>query len=408
MKNVKKDFPIFIHHPDLVYLDSAATSLKPQSVIDAEVEYYSKYSANIKRGVYDIAEVATHKYEESREILKKFIGGESGEIVFTKSTTEAINLVTYALGANILGEGDEIVTTIMEHHSNFVPWQQLCLNTGATLKVIELNDNYELGVVHKNNTIDLKNVITPKTKILAITHVSNVLGTVNPLKVIAREARKINPQIVVVVDGAQAVSNMKVDVADLDCDLYAFSGHKMLGPTGVGVLWGKKKVLDEMTPFLYGGHMIEKVALEETTFAPVPEKFEAGTQPIGQAIALAASVRYLADVGLENIHKHEVVLAQSAKDQLTKKYGDKITWIGARVSQSGILSFNIKGVHGHDVGSILNDQMVCVRAGHHCAMPLHKALNTVGSVRASFYVYNTEEDVERFVTAVGAVVKTFR
>lgn len=399
MKKFKNDFPIFKNNSGLIYLDSGATSLKPQLVIDAVTTYYSEYSANIKRGIYTISEKATEEYEKARETVAKFIGADTNEVIFTRNTTEALNLVMYSLGTNVVGNGDEVVVSIMEHHSNFVPWQQLCLNTGATFKIIGINGDGRLDVFNKS-VINLKQVVTKRTKILALTHVSNVLGTVNPIKEIVAGAKKINPEIIVVVDGAQAVPHLKVDVKDLGCDFYAFSGHKMLGPTGVGVLWGKKKLLDEMEPFLFGGDMIAEVRLEGTTFAEVPEKFEAGTPAIAEAIGLGASIKYLVSVGLDRIYEHELNLVKLYKEKLTKELGDKITFYGPKVPEAGILSFTIEGLHPHDIASILNEDSIAVRAGHHCAMQLHTSLGLTGTTRISLNIYNSEDEVETVVASL--------
>lgn len=404
MKKFKNDFPIFKSNPGLIYLDSGATSLKPQVVLDAMTSYYSEYSANIKRGIYTISEKATEEYEKARETVAKFIGADTNEVVFTRNTTESINLVMYSLGTNIVGKGDEVVVSIMEHHSNFVPWQQLCLNTGATFKIIGINKDGRLDVFNKSE-INLKQVVTSKTKILALTHVSNVLGSVNPIKEIVSQAKRINPEIIVVVDGAQAVPHMKVDVKELGCDFYAFSGHKMLGPTGVGVLWGRKKLLDDMEPFLFGGEMIAEVRLDGTTFADVPEKFEAGTPAIAEVIGLSSAVRYLMSVGLQNIHDHVVRLARFYKDKLTSELGGKITFYGPKVPEAGILSFTIEGLHPHDIASILNEDSIAVRAGHHCAMQLHTSLGLTGTTRISLNIYSSEDEVERVVAGLAKAYK---
>ena len=403
-KSIKEDFPIFKNNSDLIYLDSGATSLKPQSVIDAMSAYYSEYSANIKRGIYTISEKATEEYEKARETVAKFIGAETNEVIFTRNTTESLNLVMYSLGTNIVGKGDEVVVSIMEHHSNFVPWQQLCLNTGATFKIIELGFDFHLDIFNKSK-INLKQVITKKTKILALTHVSNVLGTVNPIKEIVAQAKKINPEIIVVIDGAQAVPHMKVNVKELGCDFYAFSGHKMLGPTGIGVLWGKKELLESMEPFLFGGDMIAEVKLESTTFAEIPEKFEAGTPAIAEAIGLGASIKYLEGVDLNKIHEHEPKLAKVYKEKLTEGLGDKITFYGPKIPESGLLSFTIEGLHPHDIASILNEDSIAVRAGHHCAMQLHTSLGLTGTTRISLNIYNSEDEIDKVVESLSKAYK---
>jgi len=400
MKQLKSDFPIFKKNSGLIYLDSAATAPKPQIVIDAMSAYYADYSANIKRGIYSISEKATEEYEKAREIVSEFIGADTNEIIFTRNTTEALNLIMYSLGTNIVGKDDEVVVSIMEHHSNFVPWQQLCLNTGAAFKIIDIDKNYHLAI--DNNS--LNTVITRRTKILALTHVSNVLGVVNPIKEIVASAKKINPEIIVIVDGAQAVPHMKVDVKELGCDFYVFSGHKMLGPTGVGVLWGKKKILDDMDPFLFGGEMISEVRIDGTQFADVPEKFEAGTPAIAEVIGLGGAVRYLQSVGLQNIHNHELALVKLYKDKLTLALGADVTFYGPMIPEAGILSFSIEGLHPHDIASVLNEDSIAVRAGHHCAMQLHASLELTGTTRISLGIYNSEDEVNIVVASLAKAV----
>ena len=394
----KKDFPIFTAQPSLVYLDSTATSLKPQAVIDKIQEYYTHYSANIFRGVYDISEKATAEYEETRTVIQRFIHAHSEkEIVFTRNTTESINLFVHGI-ENQLQKGDEIVTTIAEHHSNFVPWQQLTVQKGLVLTVIA---NLELQIA------DLKKYVNNKTKIFAITYSSNFLGTVNPIKDIITEVKKINPHIIVLVDGAQAVPHMKVDVQDLGCDAFVFSSHKMLGPTGVGVLWAKETLLKQLQPYQYGGEMIRSVAVAKTEFADLPHRFEAGTPHIAGVIALKEAVHYLEKVGLDVVHRHEKELAQYCYDLLKEQFGDSIRIIGPTKRQSGVVAFVLKGVHAHDVAQLLNEDHIAVRAGHHCAMPLHTALGIEASVRASFYLYNTKKDVDQLIASLTKAKKVF-
>jgi len=398
---IKKDFPIFNNQPKLVYLDSTATSLKPQSVISKLVEYYSDYSANIFRGVYDMSEKATAEYEETRTVVKDFINAPlTEEIIFTRNATESINLFVNGI-KDIFKKGDEIVTTITEHHSNFVPWQQLAKNIQCSFKIISINEE---GILEPQLTYE----ITKKTKILALTYVSNVLGTVNPIKTIIKEAKNINPHIIVLVDGAQAVPHLKVDVTDLGCDAFVFSSHKMLGPTGVGVLWVKKEVLETFPPYQYGGDMIRSVSIEETEFADLPHRFEAGTPHIAGVIAFKEAVHYLKKVGLEDIHAHEVTLAQLCYDRLKEEFSKKITIIGPQKRESGIVAFVVKGVHAHDVAQLLNEDNIAVRAGHHCAMPLHTKLGIEASVRASFYLYNTKEDVEKLIASLHKALHLFK
>jgi len=398
---IKKDFPIFNKQPDLVYLDSTATSLKPQSVISKLDEYYSDYSANIFRGVYDMSEKATAEYEETRTVVKNFINAPlTEEIIFTRNATESINLFVNGI-KDIFKKGDEIVTTITEHHSNFVPWQQLAKNIQCSFKIISINEE---GILEPQLTYE----ITKKTKILALTYVSNVLGTVNPIKTIIKEAKNINPHIIVLVDGAQAVPHLKVDVTDLGCDAFVFSSHKMLGPTGVGVLWVKKELLETFPPYQFGGDMIRSVAIEETQFADLPHRFEAGTPHIAGVIALKEASHYLQGIGLDAIHSYEVELAQICYDRLTEEFGTKIKIIGPQKRESGIVAFAVTGLHAHDVAQLLNEDHIAVRAGHHCAMPLHTKLGIEASVRASFYLYNTKEDVEKLIASLHKALHLFK
>ncbi|MCL4364498.1 SufS family cysteine desulfurase [Patescibacteria group bacterium] len=397
--NIKQDFPIFKNNPGLVYLDSTATSLKPRSVIDKAVEYYSQYSANIFRGVYKISEKATQEYEDTRRVVSEFIKAKSeNEVVFTRNTTESINLIAYGLGRKIVDGNDEIVTSIMEHHSNFVPWQQLAFENGAALKVIDIDED---GYLLKN----INRVVTKRSKILALTYASNVLGTINPIKNIVREAKKINPEIIVVVDAAQAVPHLKVDVQDLGCDFLAFSSHKMLGPTGVGVVWGKEKTLKDMFPFMYGGEMIDEVYVDRTVFKEPPHKFEAGTPSIGEVIAFKEAVSYLNSLGMDKVREHERRLVQFCLQELSNQFGDRIKIFGPTNSEDrgGVVAFEFGRFHPHDVASILDEEGIAVRAGHHCAMPLHTRLGASASVRASFYIYNDESDVEKFIKGLKKV-----
>jgi cysteine desulfurase / selenocysteine lyase len=409
--NYRNNFPLLTTNTKkgLVYLDSAATSLKPQSVINAVNRYYTEYSANIHRGLYPIAERATEEYEQARGKVAKFIrANRAEEVIFTRGTTESINLFAYAWGRMNISDGDEIVTTISEHHSNFVPWQVLAQETGAQLKVINFDDD----VFSIEYSVFSKEVITKRTKLVAISHVSNVLGNVNPIKEIVREVKRINPDCLVLVDGAQAVPHMKVDVQDLGCDFYAFSGHKMLGPTGIGVLWGKYELLDKMPPFLFGGSMIEKVTLSETTYKKPPHKFEAGTPPIAEAIGLGAAVSCLEQIGMDAIARHETELTGYLLKKLENLNYLSLYGLDTKSSRVGVVSFNLftknkKLIHPHDVVQILGDMNICVRGGHHCTMPLHTRLGIPGSVRASLYLYNSKEDIERLVEGVEKVRKVF-
>lgn len=410
--DIKKDFPIFDNNPSLIYLDSTATSLKPKSVIDKLVEYYSSYSANIFRGVYKISEKATEEYEETRKLTAQFINAkETEEIIFTRNTTESLNLIAYSLGRKILDQGDEIVTTIMEHHSNFVPWQVLAYEVGATFKIIDINENGHLNLVmdklkSQNSKVkttiqklEPEGIIRSRTKILTLTFISNVLGIINPIKEIIKEAKRINPNIITIVDAAQAAPHIKIDVQDLGCDFLAFSSHKMLGPTGVGVLWGKKELLTEMFPFMYGGEMIDEVYVDKTIFKDPPHKFEAGTPSIAEVIAFKEAIKYLKKVGLDKVGNHERQLSLQCLKTLKSEFKDKIKIFGPEnfENRAGVIAFSFGKYHPHDIASILDEENIAVRAGHHCAMPLHNRLGVNATVRASFYIYNDEKDIEKLV-----------
>ncbi|MGB4966516.1 MAG: cysteine desulfurase, partial [Microgenomates group bacterium] len=385
-QQIKKDFPIFTKNPDLVYLDSAATSLKPQLVIDKLNEYYTQYSSNIHRGIYDIAEKATAEYEIARQKVDGFIHASPEEVIFTSGTTDSINLLASSL-AETVEAGDEICVTIADHHSNFVPWQQLAFKNGATFRALPVED--VILSVAKNLGV--------KTKILALPLISNTLGTIFPIKEIARKAKEINPDIYIIVDAAQSVPHRALDVRDLGADFVAFSGHKMVGPTGIGVLWGRRDILDRMPPYKFGGEMIESVSVEKTTFNSLPHKFEAGTPPIAQAIGLGAAVDYLQNVGIDKIEEHEKALTSFARQELKREFGEKITIYGpaGNEDRGGLLSFTFGNYHAHDIAQILSEEHIAVRAGNHCTMPLHTALGVAATVRASFYMYNDESDVNK-------------
>lgn len=414
LKHLKKDFPIFNHDPSLVYLDSTATSLKPLTVVNKLKEYYEQYSANIFRGVYHISEKATAEYEETRKVVAQFIGAEnSNEVIFTRNTTESINLIAYALGREIINEGDEIVTTVMEHHSNFVPWQTLAGETGALLKVIDVTEDGYLNLdLTDDKTLfnSLKEVVTAKTKIVAFTYVSNVLGTTNPVKRIISTIKQLNPQTITVIDAAQAVPHHFVDVSSLGADFIAFSSHKMLGPTGVGILWGKLPLLKSMYPFLYGGEMIQEVTLERSTFKEPPHKYEAGTPNIAEVIALKEAVYYLSGIGMDKVRDYEKQLVSYAMAQLKVVFKDKIKLIGpSRIDdRAGIIALNFGSYHPHDVAQILDEDNIAIRAGHHCAMPLHKRYSLPASCRASFYIYNDERDVDKLIEGLRKVEKILK
>jgi len=400
---VRSDFPIFrrtVRGKRLIYLDSAATSQKPQCVIDAEREFYERYNANVHRGAYLIAEEATAAYESAREKVAKFINAPNRDcIVFTRGTTEAINLVAYSWGLANLREGDEILLTEMEHHSNIVPWQLIAERTGAKIKVVPITDD---GLLDMDA---FERLLTERVKIVAVTHVSNVLGTINPVHEICRKAHEVGA--VVLVDGAQAAPHLPVDVQAIGCDFYALSGHKMCGPTGVGALYGRKELLEAMPPFLGGGEMIRTVTFERTTFNDVPYKFEAGTPPIAQAVGLGVAVDYLTKIGIERIRAHEVELVTYALERLREI--DDITIYGAAPPEQrgGVIAFNIGNIHPHDLATFLDAHGICIRAGHHCAQPLMRRLNVAATARASFYLYNTPDEIDALVEALQQAVKFF-
>ena len=400
MKNIKKDFPIFEKNPGLVYLDTTATSLKPRVVIERLLDYYQSFSANVFRGIYKISEKATAAFEHTREITAGFINAGQDEIVFTRNTTESINLVCYALGRKLIGKGDEIVVSIAEHHSNFVPWQQLAFENGGVFKILPVN---EQGILVQ----DWEKVITARTKILALTYVSNVLGTINPIKEIISTVRRIKKDIIILIDAAQAVSSIKIDVKELDCDFLVFSSHKMLGPTGVGVLYGKKDLLEESFPFMYGGEMISRVEIEQSIFQPPPHKFEAGTPAIGEVIAFSAALEYLQKLDLKKIKRYLSDLGRSVFNTLKDEFGENIKILGPADAdqKTSIFSFSFYNFHPHDIAQILDEQNIAVRAGHHCAMPLHRFYNLGASVRASFYIYNDENDLKALIEGLKRVIK---
>ncbi|EID45623.1 cysteine desulfurase [Parageobacillus thermoglucosidasius] len=392
-KEIRRLFPILdqkVNGKPLVYLDNAATSQKPLSVIETLDRYYREYNSNVHRGVHTLGTKATDAYEGAREKVRRFINAKSTqEIIFTRGTTAALNMVATSYGRANLQEGDEIVITYMEHHSNLIPWQQAAKQTGATLKYIPLQ---------ADGTIDMKDVeatVTENTKIVAVAHVSNVLGTINPIKEIARVAHQRGA--VIVVDAAQSAPHMKIDVQDLDCDFLAFSGHKMCGPTGIGVLYGKRELLEKMEPVEFGGEMIDFVDLYESTWKELPWKFEGGTPIIAGAVGLGAAIDFLEDIGLDHIAAHEQELAQYALERLSAIKGLAI--YGPK-HRGGLVTFNIEGVHPHDVATVLDAEGIAIRAGHHCAQPLMKWLNVTATARASFYLYNTKEEIDQFVDAL--------
>ena len=399
-QEIKKDFPLLLKR-DIAYLDSGATSQRPIQVIKAIEEFYEKENANPHRGSYELSVEATEEYENTRAKIAKFINAKhTEEVIFTKNATESLNLIAYSYGMDNLKKDDEVVISIMEHHSNLVPWQKITKATGSKLKYMYINKNFEIS------DEEIENKITDKTKIVGITHVSNVLGTINNVKKIIECAHKKGA--IVVVDASQSIPHMKIDVQDLDADFLVFSGHKMLAPLGVGVLYGKKEILDKMTPFLMGGEMIEYVYEQETTFAPLPYKFEAGTQNVEGVVGLGAAIDYIEKIGYNQIQELEDEIVSYAKQELSKL--DYLTLYITPNSQnhSSVISFNINGVHPHDVASILDSEGVCIRSGNHCVQPLMRFLDIDSTCRASFYFYNTKEDVDRLVHALNKTYEMFK
>lgn len=395
VSEIVKDFPILkqqVHGNRLAYLDSTATSQTPIQVIDAIDDYYKRYNSNVHRGVHTLGSLATDGYENARETVRRFINAKYfEEIIFTRGTTASINIVAHSYGDANVNEGDEIVVTEMEHHANIVPWQQLAKRKKAELKFIPLTEDGELAIE------DVKATINEKTKIVAIAHVSNVLGTINDIKAIAEIAH--DHGAIISVDGAQAAPHMDIDMQDLDADFYSFSGHKMLGPTGIGVLYGKRTLLNNMEPVEFGGDMIDFVDKYEASWADLPTKFEAGTPLIAQAIGFAEAIKYLQNLGFEAIHQHEAMLTQYAYDKMSEIEGIEI-YGPAKDRRAGIITFNMTDVHAHDVATAVDTEGVAVRAGHHCAQPLMKWLKQSSTARASFYIYNTKEDIDQLVESL--------
>jgi cysteine desulfurase/selenocysteine lyase len=405
VERIREDFPILRREfsgSQVAYLDNAATSQTPEPVVEAIADYYRLTNANVHRGLHQLSQEASVAYEDAHDRVAEFIGASGGreEMVFTKNTTESENLVAYAYGLSELGPGDEIVTTEMEHHSSLVTWQQIGKRTGAEIKYIRADDEGHLDMDHA------KELITDDTQIVSVVHVSNTLGTVNPVRALADVAHDHGAYIF--VDGAQSVPNRPIDVEDMDTDFFAFSGHKMCGPTGIGGLYGKRHLLEEMEPFLYGGEMIKKVTYEDATWNELPWKYEAGTPVICQGIALAEACDYLDDIGTERIRRHENELAQYTLERLEEF--DDIETFGpsAGEERGGLVAFDVEGVHAHDLSEVLNDYAVAVRAGHHCTQPLHAKLGVTATTRASFYIYNTEDEIDRLVDALDDVRTLFQ
>ncbi|MFC9086531.1 cysteine desulfurase [Nocardiopsis dassonvillei] len=410
---IREDFPILSRTVrdgrPLVYLDSGATSQKPRQVLDAEREFYERHNAAVHRGAHQLAEEATDAYEAARETIARFIGADAGEVVFTKNATEGVNLVAYALSNSAtadeelrrfqVGPGDEVVVTEMEHHANLVPWQQLCQRTGATLRWFPVTDEGRLDLS------GIADLVNERTKVVAFSHQSNVLGTVNPVGEIVARAREVGA--LTVLDACQSVPHMPVDVAALGVDFLVFSGHKMLGPNGIGVLWGRRELLEAIPPFITGGSMIGVVHMEYSTWADPPQRFEAGVPMAPQAVGLAAACDYLSRLGMERVAEHEHALTAYALERIGALEGVRILGPTEAVDRGAAVSFAVDDIHPHDVGQVLDDLGVEVRVGHHCAWPLHRRLGVVATTRASFYLYNTQEDVDALVEAIRAAQKFF-
>ena len=396
----KEDFPI-LKNRDMAYLDSGATTQKPQKVLDAVESFYEHENANPHRGAYSLSIEATEAYESTRGKIAKFINARyPEEIIFSKNATESLNLLAYSYGLDNLKKEDEVVISIMEHHSNLVPWQYVTNKTGSTLKYMYINDNFEISKE------EIESKITDKTKIVGITHISNVLGTINPVKEIIKYAHKKGA--IVIVDASQSITHMKIDVQDLDADFLVFSGHKMLAPLGIGVLYGKKELLQKMKPFLMGGDMIEYVYEQKTTFAPLPNKFEAGTQNVEGVIGLGAAIDYINEIGYDKIAEVEKELTEYAREKLSKLDYLDLYLTPNKENHSSVFSFNIKGVHPHDVASILDTENVYVRSGNHCAQPLLRSLGIDSTCRASLYFYNTKEDIDKLVYGLDKAYDMFK
>jgi len=401
LARIRAEFPILglrVAGKPLVYLDNAASSQMPQPVIDRLVRYQTTEHANIHRAVHYLSETATREYEEARRRLQRFINaGEDREVIFTSGTTESINLVMHGYGRKFIGAGDEIILTTLEHHSNIVPWQMLCEEKGAKIRVVPINDAGELLVD------EYEKLFNERTRFVGLTHVSNALGTVNPIKSMIAFARARG--VPVLIDGAQAAPHMRVDVQDLDCDFYAFSGHKMCGPTGIGILYGKAALLETMQPFKGGGDMILSVSFEKTTYNAIPHKFEAGTPPIAAAIGLGAAVDYLSALGMDAIAAHESELLDYATGQVGRMDGVRI--IGTAKAKASVLSFGVEGVHPHDVGTLLNQEGIAIRTGHHCAQPVMQRFKVPATSRASFAFYNNVGEIDALVEGIRKVQKVF-
>ena len=405
-EDLRKDFPVLNRrvrdNKKLVYFDNAATTQKPNQVIDAISDYYQNYNSNIHRAVHALAEESTEAFENTRDIVAKFLNVEdSREIIFVRGTTEGINLVAYAWGRDNVNEGDIIVTTEYEHHSNIVPWQLLTQEKKAQLKYIDIDDNGELMLDQLDDYLS-----TGKVKLVTFSHMSNVLGTISPVKEIVSKCK--NAGVKVLIDAAQSVPHMKVNLNEIGCDFFVFSGHKMLGPTGVGVLWAKKEILEKMSPFLGGGDMIREVHKYETTWNDLPYKFEAGTPNIADVIGFGAAIDYLTKIGMDNVRQHEIELTTYAMEKFAKIPGLQIYGTKDIAKRGGVISFNFADVHPHDVADIIDKEGISLRSGHHCAQVLMERLNVAATSRASFYIYNTKDDVDALINSLNIVAKVFK
>ena len=401
LENIREDFPILhqkINGEDLVYLDNAASTQKPKAVINAIKDYYENDHSNVHRGVHTLSVRATEAYENAREKVSQFVNSPNkNQIIFTKGTTESINLIAGSL-TNLIEKNDEILITAMEHHSNIVPWQELCKRTGAILKIIPINDNGEI-LIDKYTEM-----VTNKTKLVSVVHLSNTLGTINPIEEIIDTAKSNNA--ITVIDGAQSASHLLVDVQELDCDFYLFSGHKVFGPTGIGVLYGKENILNQIDPYQFGGEMILKVTFDETTYNGLPHKFEAGTPNIAGAVGIGASIDFINSLDRELCHQYEMSLHDYALEKLEQF--DDIRIIGRSSKKSAIISFVIDGIHPHDIGTIINQKGIAVRTGHHCTMPLMDFYGIPGTVRASFSIYNNHAEVDKLIDAINLAIKMLK
>ena len=402
---IRNDFPILsrkINGHQLVYLDNAATTHKPRSVINSLVDFYENHNSNVHRGVHTLSMEATDKFEEAREKISKFINSQTSQsIIWTRNASESLNIISYSWGNKNIGEDDEILLSPMEHHSNLIPWQELARTKGAKIKFLSLNID---------GTLDLSNIdelITQKTKLVSIVHVSNALGTINPVKELCEKAHQVGALFV--LDGAQSVPHMSVDVQDIGCDFFVFSGHKMMGPSGIGVLYGKMEILEEMDPVFTGGEMVLEVTYEKASWADIPMRFEAGTPNIADSIALGTAVDYLQNIGMENIHDYEKNITSYALKKFNTLESEGVTLFGPKSSdqKGAVFSFHIPNIHPHDLGTILDGMGIAVRTGHHCAMPLIKSLGVSATARASFYVYNTIEEVDTLIDGIKSAIRYF-